>query len=75
MVGIELVEDKKARRPFDPTRRLGAEVCMNVRNHGVIIRPLGDVIVLMPPPAMPVDDLPTIVGAVRTEVAKLGLKI
>ena len=52
MVGIELVADKKTRQPFDPKRRLGAEVCMNCRKHGVIIRPLGDVIVLMPPLAI-----------------------
>lgn len=71
MVGIELVEDKPARRPFDPRRRVGAEVCTNVRKHGVIIRPLGDVIVLMPPPAMGLDDLKRIVEAVRIEVARL----
>ncbi|HXE54747.1 MAG TPA: aminotransferase class III-fold pyridoxal phosphate-dependent enzyme, partial [Tepidisphaeraceae bacterium] len=71
MVGIELVEDKVTRRPFDPKRRLGAEVCMNVRKHSVIIRPLGDVIVLMPPLAMPLEDLQTIVAAVRTEVARI----
>jgi adenosylmethionine-8-amino-7-oxononanoate aminotransferase len=64
MVGIELVEDKPSRRPFDPKRRVGAEVCKRVRNRGVIIRPLGDVIVLMPPPAMGVADLATIVRAV-----------
>jgi adenosylmethionine-8-amino-7-oxononanoate aminotransferase len=72
MVGIELVADKATKRPFDPRRRVGAEVCMNVRKHGVILRPLGDVIVLMPPLAMPVADLRTIVDAVRAEVAALG---
>ena len=64
MVGIELVEDKATRKPFDPRRRVGAEVCMRLRKHGVILRPLGDVIVLMPPLAMGVDDLRTIVTAV-----------
>jgi adenosylmethionine-8-amino-7-oxononanoate aminotransferase len=68
MVGIELVEDKVTRQPFDPRRRVGAEVCARVRRYGVIIRPLGDVVVLMPPPAMGVDDLERIVSAVRAEV-------
>ncbi len=68
MVGIELVADKTTRQRFDPKRRLGAEVCAKVRRHGVIIRPLGDVIVLMPPLAMPVEDLRRIVEAVRLEV-------
>jgi adenosylmethionine-8-amino-7-oxononanoate aminotransferase len=71
MVGIELVEDKKTRRPFDPARRVGHQVCARVRKHGVIMRPLGDVLVLMPAPAMPVEHLRTIVAAVRTEVAAL----
>ncbi|WP_206292920.1 adenosylmethionine--8-amino-7-oxononanoate transaminase [Humisphaera borealis] len=71
MVGIELVEDKATRRSFDPRRRLGAEVCFNCRKHGVIIRPLADVIVLMPPLAMGEDDLRTIVNAVKTEIAAI----
>ncbi len=72
MVGIELVADKETKEPFDPARRIGAAVCLACRNHGVIIRPLGDVIVLMPPLAMGVSDLRTIVEAVRLEVARLG---
>jgi lysine--8-amino-7-oxononanoate aminotransferase len=71
MVGIELVEDRATRRPFDAKRRVGAEVCNRIRARGVILRPLGDVIVLMPPPAMGTDDLRTIVNAVRAEVGRL----
>jgi adenosylmethionine-8-amino-7-oxononanoate aminotransferase len=71
MVGIELVVDKATRQPFDPKRRIGAAVCAAVRKHGVILRPLGDVVVMMPPPAMELADLRTIVGAVKTEVALL----
>jgi adenosylmethionine-8-amino-7-oxononanoate aminotransferase len=66
------VADKATRRPFDPKRRLGAEVCSNIRKHGVILRPLGDVIVLMPPLAMELDDLKQIVAAVATEVKALS---
>jgi adenosylmethionine-8-amino-7-oxononanoate aminotransferase len=71
MVGIELVRDKATRRPFDARRRIGAEVCTKIRRHGVILRPLGDVVVLMPPPAMDINDLETIVAAVQTEVERL----
>ncbi len=71
MVGIELVADRTTKKPFDPRQRIGAAVCAAVRNHGVIIRPLGDVLVLMPPLAMGVDDMRRIVDAVRIEVAKL----
>ncbi|HZN67245.1 MAG TPA: adenosylmethionine--8-amino-7-oxononanoate transaminase [Tepidisphaeraceae bacterium] len=72
MVGIELAEDKVSRKPFDPKRRVGAEVCHRVRRHGVILRPLGDVIVLMPPLAMEQEDLKKIVTAVATEVRALS---
>jgi adenosylmethionine-8-amino-7-oxononanoate transaminase len=68
MVGIELVEEKESRKSFDPKRRVGAEVCRRIRRHGVILRPLGDVIVIMPPLAMGLDDLKTIVMAVAREI-------
>jgi adenosylmethionine-8-amino-7-oxononanoate aminotransferase len=68
MVGIELVEDRATRKPFDPKRRTGAAICQRIRKHGVIIRPLGDVLVLMPPLAMAFDDLNKIVSAVASEV-------
>jgi adenosylmethionine-8-amino-7-oxononanoate aminotransferase len=32
-----------------PSRSLGVEVCERVRVHGVVLRPLGDVVVWMPP--------------------------
>ncbi len=69
MVGIELVEEKKTGRPFDPKLRTGAAVCEKVRRQGVMLRPLGDVIVLMPPLAMKLNDLQTIVSAVRAALA------
>ena len=52
MVGIELVEDKPSKRNFDPQKRIGATLCQHLRSKGVILRPLGDVIVLMPPLAI-----------------------
>lgn len=72
MVGIELVEAKRTKQPFDPKRRVGAEVCARVRKHGVIIRPLGNVIVFMPPLAMGLEDLKMIVEAVNVEISKLS---
>lgn len=68
MVGIELCSDKSTRTAFDPKLRTGARVCQNLRKHGVILRPLGDVIVMMPPLAMELEQLRTIVDAVVTEV-------
>jgi adenosylmethionine-8-amino-7-oxononanoate aminotransferase len=71
MVGIELVAEKETRRPFDPRRREGSAVCARIRRHGIILRPLGDVIVVMPPLAMEMDDLRKIVAALKEEISAI----
>ncbi len=52
MVGIELMADRAARRAFDPRLRIGESVCRAALERGLIIRPLDDIVVLMPAPAM-----------------------
>jgi adenosylmethionine-8-amino-7-oxononanoate aminotransferase len=49
MVGIELVKDKKTGEPYPLEETIGWKVCNKAREKGLIIRPLGNVIVLMPP--------------------------
>jgi adenosylmethionine-8-amino-7-oxononanoate aminotransferase len=49
MAGIEIVADRRAREPFPPGEKIGQRVVRKARERGVILRPLGDVIVLMPP--------------------------
>ena len=49
MAGIEIVADRETRERFPPEEKLGQRVTRKVRERGVILRPLGDVIVLMPP--------------------------
>jgi adenosylmethionine-8-amino-7-oxononanoate aminotransferase len=71
MAGVELVSNRETRGGFDARKRVGAAVCARLRRHGVILRPLGDVIVLMPPPAMGLDDLEIIVTALQAELACL----
>jgi adenosylmethionine-8-amino-7-oxononanoate aminotransferase len=64
MVGIDLVAECQRRRPFDPYRRVGASVCLQARRHGIITRPLGDVVVLMPAPAMDTQTLERLLDGV-----------
>ncbi|OGX40089.1 MAG: adenosylmethionine--8-amino-7-oxononanoate transaminase [Omnitrophica WOR_2 bacterium RIFCSPHIGHO2_02_FULL_68_15] len=49
VTGIELVQDRATRAPYPWTQKIGVRVCEEVRRHGVILRPLGNVIVLFPP--------------------------
>jgi adenosylmethionine-8-amino-7-oxononanoate aminotransferase len=71
MVGIELVADRTSKRPFPWQERRGARVCNRAMEKGVFIRPLGDVVVLMPPLAISekeIDRLTTVVAECLGEV-------
>lgn len=57
MAGIELVADKDTKTAYEPGNKTGIKVIMDARKKGVIIRPLGDVIVLMPPLSITKDEL------------------
>ena len=57
MVGIELVENKVTKEPYPVKDRTGHRVILEARKRGLIIRPLGDVIVLMPPLAISMEEL------------------
>ncbi len=49
MAGIEIVADRGTKERFPPERKTGQRVIRKARDMGFILRPLGDVIVLMPP--------------------------
>ena len=49
VVGVELVKDWQTRQPFDLGERVGIRVCEAMARRGVLTRPVGNVIVLMPP--------------------------
>ncbi|MFA5088195.1 MAG: adenosylmethionine--8-amino-7-oxononanoate transaminase [Candidatus Omnitrophota bacterium] len=60
MVGIELVEDKGKKLAYPWEDKMGVRVCQETRKRGVILRPLGNVIVLLPPLSMSVEQLGTL---------------
>jgi adenosylmethionine-8-amino-7-oxononanoate aminotransferase len=49
MAGIELVTDKNSKERYPLEKKIGWKVCHKAREKGLIIRPLGNVIVIMPP--------------------------
>ena len=57
MIGIELVLDKEAKTPYPAEQRIGHQVTLAARKRGLIIRPLGNVVILMPAIAMPQQQL------------------
>jgi adenosylmethionine-8-amino-7-oxononanoate aminotransferase len=64
MVGIEIVADRKTKEPFPPEKKVGQRVVRRVREKGIILRPLGDVIVLMPPLSSTEEEIRHLVGSV-----------
>lgn len=71
MVGIDLRRDRAT--PYDPSERVGHRVILEARKRGVIIRPLGDVIVLMPPLALPIAGLERLVAVTSDAIDAVTL--
>ncbi len=57
IAGIELVKEKKTRKPYPWEAQMGTRVCEHLRGRGILLRPLGNVIVLMPPLAISAAEL------------------
>lgn len=70
MAGIELVLDKKTTERYDPGNRIGHNVCRMARRLGAFLRPLGDVIVVMPPLVITERELLVLMDIVRTAIEK-----
>jgi adenosylmethionine-8-amino-7-oxononanoate aminotransferase len=70
MVGIELVRDRASREPYPFEAAIGARVCRAVRRHGVILRPLGSVVVLMPPLSITAAEVRQLVDATRRAIVE-----
>jgi adenosylmethionine-8-amino-7-oxononanoate transaminase len=68
MAGIELVQDPATGEPFDSNLRVGHRVIVEARKRGAILRPLGDVVVLMPPLAMTKNELVRLIGIVTDSI-------
>jgi adenosylmethionine-8-amino-7-oxononanoate aminotransferase len=71
MVGIELVADRTARTPYEPGARIGQRVVAAARRRGVVVRPLGGVIVLMPPLAISLPEVDLLLDVVREAIAEV----
>ena len=69
VAGIELVKNWRTREPFDLRERAGIRVCEAMAKRGVLTRPIGNVIVLMPPYCTTRAQLQKMILALREAVA------
>ncbi len=72
VIGIELVRDWRTRAPVDLRDRAGIRVCDALARRGVLARPIGNVIVLMPPYCTTPAEASRMVGALRQALARLS---
>ena len=71
IAGIELVKNWRTREPFDLRDRGGIRVCEEMAKRGVLTRPVGNVIVLMPPYCTTPEQACTTVGVLREAVKEI----
>jgi adenosylmethionine-8-amino-7-oxononanoate aminotransferase len=71
MVGIELVQDRRTKKPFPLENKIGIRVIMECRKKGLIIRPLGNVIVLMPLLSISMTELKRMVQIVYASIQRV----
>jgi adenosylmethionine-8-amino-7-oxononanoate aminotransferase len=72
MVGIELVKDRLTKEPYPPALRVGHWVALEARRRGLLIRPLGNVVVLMPPLSTPRAALARMVSIIEASIRTVG---
>jgi len=68
MAGLELVMDKTTKEAYPWEEKMGWKVAIEARDNGVIIRPLGNVIVIMPPLSISIDNLRQMLRVLRRAV-------
>ena len=71
MAGIELVRDVTTREPYDIAEQRGYRVCAACREMGVLLRPLGNVIVVMPPLSIAATELDLICDAAAAAIQRI----
>jgi adenosylmethionine-8-amino-7-oxononanoate aminotransferase len=69
MAAIELVEDRATRNPYPLEARMGHRVTQEARRHGLLLRPLGHIMVLLPPLSTDASTLARMVAILHRAIA------
>ncbi|GAB6071638.1 adenosylmethionine--8-amino-7-oxononanoate transaminase [Venenivibrio stagnispumantis] len=71
MAGVELVKDKKTKEPFPYGERTGFKVAKNMLKRGIWVRPLGDVMVIMPPLSITAEELDYFIDSLKDSINEI----
>jgi len=71
IAGIELVKDKRTKREYPMSEKIGGKVITEAKRRGLIIRPLSDIIVIMPPLSISKVDLSKMLDIIYHSIRKV----
>ncbi len=71
MIGIEMVKDKKTKEEFDYAYRMGHHVALAARKHELLLRTLGNVVVLVPPLSIAPSEVDFLIEGVRESIREV----
>ena len=71
MIGIELVKDRATKQPYDYAERMGHRVCLAARKRELMLRPLGDVMVVMPPLSIAAAEVDLLLEALHESIKEV----
>jgi adenosylmethionine-8-amino-7-oxononanoate aminotransferase len=69
--GVELVVNKDDGEPYPLEEKMGHRVCLNAREKGLLIRPLGNVVVIMPPLSISPDHLDQMLSIIGESIKEV----
>ncbi|MDP3259599.1 MAG: adenosylmethionine--8-amino-7-oxononanoate transaminase, partial [Thermodesulfovibrionales bacterium] len=68
MAGVELVKGKNTKEPYAWEEKMGWKVAYHARDNGVFIRPLGNVVVIMPPLSISIENLKQMLKVIKDAI-------
>jgi adenosylmethionine-8-amino-7-oxononanoate aminotransferase len=74
MGAVELVEDPATRKPFSWDQRIASDVCRGLLQRGIWLRPLGNVIPIIPPLSISESELERLIDGLQRELSALRLR-
>jgi adenosylmethionine---8-amino-7-oxononanoate aminotransferase len=74
MVGIELVQERSTRTPYPLESRIGHRIAQEARTQGLLVRPLGHIMVLMPPLSTDAETLARMVDILSHSITTATMK-
>lgn len=71
MAGVELARNKSTKKPYAWEEKIGWRVCHYARAKGVFLRPLGNVVVIMPPLSISIENLEQLLRVIKEGITEV----